>query len=42
MDMVELLNEIVRAGHEVRVLYTTGSWFDVDRIHDMVEGNTFQ
>ncbi len=41
MDLMELLGAIVER-HEVRVVYTTGAWFDVDRVEDVVEGGEFR
>ncbi len=42
LDMAGLLNEIVRAGQDIRVIYTTGNWFDVDTVDDVVAGSSFQ
>jgi len=41
MGMADLLNEIVAAGHEVRVVYTTGSCMAIDSIDDVVVGSRF-
>jgi phosphoenolpyruvate phosphomutase len=42
MDLPELMREIVRAGKEVRVIYTTGHWLDVDSVEDVEAGGSFQ
>ncbi|MCU7840364.1 MAG: phosphoenolpyruvate mutase [Candidatus Thiodiazotropha sp. (ex Troendleina suluensis)] len=36
-----LINEIVRRGHSVRVIYTTGHWLDIDSLDDVVQGGSF-
>lgn len=42
MGMLALLNELVDAGHEVRVLYSTGHWMDIDSVDDVLAGGCFQ
>ena len=37
----DLLNELVAGGHEVRVLYTTGHWLDVDTVEDLAAAGAF-
>ena len=41
MKMPDLIKGLVRAGHEVRVIYTTGHWLDVDSVSDVVQGSSF-
>ena len=40
-DMAALLNRLVAAGHEIKVLTTAGHWIDCDSIADAVEGGEF-
>ncbi len=40
-DMAALLREIIRAGKQVQVIYTTGNWLDVDEIDDALLGSSF-
>lgn len=42
LDMAALLREIIRAGHDIRVLYTTGNWLDIDRVEDVLAASSFQ
>lgn len=39
--MHHLLAELVNRGHEVRVIYTTGCWLDVDSLDDVVAAGSF-
>ena len=41
MKMPDLLRAVLREGHEVRVLYMTGHWLDVDSIEGVVMGGNF-
>lgn len=41
MKMPDLMKQLVKAGHEVRVIYTTGHWLDVDSVNDVVSGSSF-
>ncbi len=36
LRMHDLLNHLASEGEEVRVLYTTGNWMDIDSIEDLV------
>ncbi|MCX7787885.1 MAG: phosphoenolpyruvate mutase [Spirochaetes bacterium] len=36
LRMHDLLNRLVTEGTEVRVLYTTGNWMDVDSVEDLI------
>ena len=36
-----LLNELVRRGQRVRVVYTTGHWLDVDSVSDILAASNF-
>ncbi|TDI43643.1 MAG: phosphoenolpyruvate mutase [Acidobacteria bacterium] len=42
MDMGGLMRALIEEGHEIRVLYTTGNWLDIDSVEDVVFGNSFQ
>lgn len=37
----DLLNALIASGHNVRVVYTTGHWLDVDSVEDVVAAGTF-
>ncbi len=39
--MESLFNELVAAGEEIRVLYTTGNWLDIDSVDDLVLAGSF-
>ncbi len=41
MKMPDLLQAMMRDGHEVRVIYTTGHWLDVDTVDDVIVGARF-
>jgi phosphoenolpyruvate phosphomutase len=41
LDMGALMREIIKAGKEIRVLYTTGNWLDVDSVDDVLDGSAF-
>jgi phosphoenolpyruvate phosphomutase len=36
-----LLNAIVAGGGEVRVIYTTGHWLDIDSVEDVIAAGNF-
>ena len=36
-----LLNELVQQGEQIRVVYTTGHWLDVDSLEDVVAAGRF-
>ena len=36
-----LLSELVRGGEQIRVVYTTGHWLDVDSLEDVVKAARF-
>lgn len=40
-SMVELLNRLVGRGADVRVMYVTGHWLDVDNANDLAEARKF-
>jgi len=42
LDMAALLRELIHCGKELRVVYTTGSWMDVDRVEDVLAAGSFQ
>lgn len=35
------VDELVRRGHSVRVVYTTGHWLDVDSLEDVLAAGSF-
>jgi phosphoenolpyruvate phosphomutase len=37
----DLLNHMMASGHEVRALYTTGHWLDIDSLDDVVQAGNF-
>ena len=37
----QLLNDIVAGGSEVRVIYTTGHWLDIDSVEDVIAAGNF-
>ncbi|MBT8078004.1 MAG: phosphoenolpyruvate mutase [Gammaproteobacteria bacterium] len=41
-DMPHLCNELIRRGHSIRVIYSTGNWLDVDTVEDVVASSSFQ
>jgi phosphoenolpyruvate phosphomutase len=42
MNMAGLLRKILDAGKEIRVIYTRGSWLDIDTIEDVIAGSAFK
>ncbi len=42
MNMAGLLRVILESGHDIRVIYTTGNWLDVDTVDDVLVGSSFQ
>ena len=36
-----LLNRLVERGHEIRVIYTSGNWLDIDSLDDVVNAGGF-
>lgn len=41
-SMVALLNDLVADGHEIRVLYSSGHWLDIDSVEDVLAGSNFR
>jgi phosphoenolpyruvate phosphomutase len=39
--LIHLLDELVRSGQRVRVVYTTGHWLDVDTLDDILAAGSF-
>jgi len=39
---LNMLNELIAAGHEVLVLFTTGNWLNCDNVEDTLDGSQFQ
>jgi phosphoenolpyruvate phosphomutase len=42
MNMADLLKKLLDAGKEIRVIYTRGSWLDIDTIEDVIAGSAFK
>lgn len=42
MELGPLVRLILDAGKQIRVIYTTGNWLDVDSIDDVLAGSSFQ
>lgn len=42
MNMADLLKKILEAGREIRVIYTSGSWLNIDTIEDVIAGSAFK
>ena len=40
-DMAAVLRAILDRGHDIRVIYTTGNWLDVDSVDEVLLGSTF-
>jgi phosphoenolpyruvate phosphomutase len=40
-EISELLNELVAAGLDIQVAYTTGNWLDVDSLYDVIQAGKF-
>lgn len=41
-DMAALMRELLSRGEEIRVIYTTGNWLDIDRVEDVIAASSFQ
>jgi phosphoenolpyruvate phosphomutase len=41
MNMVGLIREVIRAGKDVRVVYTTGHWVSIDSVEDVLAAGSF-
>ena len=41
LKMPDVLKGLVKAGHEVQVVYTTGHWLDVDSVNDVIQASSF-
>ena len=41
LKMPDVLKGLIKEGHEVRVVYTTGHWLDVDSVNDLVQASSF-
>ena len=39
--LYHLLSELVRGGRQIRVVYTTGHWLDVDSLEDVAKAARF-
>jgi NDP-sugar pyrophosphorylase family protein len=42
LQMVDVLGQIIKAGKEIRVVYTAGNWLDIDRVEDVLAGSSFR
>jgi phosphoenolpyruvate phosphomutase len=40
-SMATLINELIKNGHKVRAIYTSGNWCDVDTLEDVVDAGSF-
>lgn len=40
-DMGALMRRLIEKGQEIRVLYTSGHWLDIDTVEDALEGGSF-
>jgi len=38
----DLINALIAKGHQVRALYTTGNWLDIDSLDDLVVAGSFR
>jgi NDP-sugar pyrophosphorylase family protein len=36
-----LLNRLAEQGQEIRVIYTSGNWLDIDSLEDVVNASAF-
>lgn len=41
LQLDDLFNHLVRAGHPVKVIFVTGHWLDVDNLEDLSQAQTF-
>ena len=41
MTMAHLLNSLIKDGQQIKVIYTSGHWLDVDSLDDVVIGSNF-
>ena len=39
--MPDLINMLIEDGNNVRVIYTTGHWLDIDTVQDLVAAGNF-
>jgi phosphoenolpyruvate phosphomutase len=37
----QLLNRLAEQGREIRVIYTSGNWLDIDSLEDVVNASAF-
>jgi phosphoenolpyruvate phosphomutase len=41
LQLDDLFNQLIRAGHPVKVIYVTGHWLDVDNLDDLSQAQAF-
>jgi len=41
MKMPDLMRDLIQSGQDIRVIYTTGHWLDIDSVDDVLVGSTF-
>ncbi|MDB4993989.1 MAG: Phosphoenolpyruvate phosphomutase [Myxococcaceae bacterium] len=41
LKMPDLIKAMMKLGHEIEVIYTTGHWLDIDSVEDVVQGSAF-
>jgi phosphoenolpyruvate phosphomutase len=39
--MATLINELIENGHQIRTIYTSGNWCDVDTLEDVINAGDF-
>ena len=39
--MATLINELIDNGHQIRAIYTSGNWCDVDTLEDVINAGDF-
>ena len=40
-NLLDVLNNIIKSGHEISVIYLAGNWLDVDDAYDLAEARNF-
>ena len=40
-NLLDLLNNIIKSGHKISVIYLAGNWLDVDDAYDLAEARNF-
>jgi phosphoenolpyruvate phosphomutase len=42
LGMPDLINNLMEDGNNVRAIYTTGNWLDIDTVQDLVAAGNFK